>query len=181
MERRKEEEKGEAQIHKIADKGTATEIVCNQDEGQDDRTALRADQPCEQHGAAADDAQSALPQRGVRLCAHQQVEHEHTEGQGEKDVVGKGQTLTGGQQIVKLVSERHDRRPAEETEVIAQAAAGVQEALHNQIGKPHAHTAGGRVEQRAQFGREQAGDMVQMVQHHEQRHKELEFKCIPFS
>ena len=120
----REEIRVEAQIQNIADEGTVTEIVCNQDKGEDNRAAFRADQSCEQHAATG----------GVRLRAGQQFEHEHPEGQGEEDVAGKGQALTGGRQIVKLVSNRRHRRPAEETEVIAQAAAVVQEALHNQIG-----------------------------------------------
>lgn len=106
---------------------------------------------------------------GPEACEHAQ--HEHTEREGEENVVVDGQCRVGRDQVVNGVAGRHDGRPDEQTQHIALAVVGVAEAVDREKGEEYTDTAGQNVENTGKFGGEQTGNVVDVVKDHENGHK----------
>lgn len=80
--------------------------------------------------------------------------------------------------VVGRVARGHDRGPAEQAQDVAPAVVRIAKALHGQKGEQRADTAGQHVQGRGSRGRQQAGDVVNMVEHHPDGGKQLELKGI---
>ena len=57
-------------------------------------------------------------------------------------------------------------------------AAGMNKAFHCHVCEPDSHTSAESMEEGGGFGTQQTGDLVQMVQHHQQGHEQLQFKGV---
>ena len=109
-------------------------------------------------------------------CEHAQ--HEHTEREGEENVVVDGQHRVGSNQVVNGVAGRRDGRLDEQTQDIALAVVGVAEAVDREKGEEYTDTAGQNVENTGKFDGEQTGNVVDVVKDHENDHKQFELECI---
>lgn len=116
------------------------------------------------------------PPLGRRIAAYQNVKHQDAQCQREKDIVGQVKPPGRADRIIESVAQRHDPGPNKQARHIPDPAFGMQEPLHCQVGKPHAHTSGEYMKYACYCGRYQPRNIGQMVQNHEKRHEAFPLK-----
>lgn len=101
--------------------------------------------------------------------------------QGQEDVVGYMDAFACKQLPDAPVAQSHEDAPSQQPEVVVKPTVGVLKALHRCVSKPHAHAPGQGVEDALPQGRHQSGNVGNVVEHHQRRHKEFNLIAATFS
>lgn len=167
-----EQQRAEREIEQIAQQDAVAAQVGDEHEGQDNDAAF-----CE-NGREEHQKDHAADVQRERTGACEHAQHEHTEREGEENVVVDGQHRVGSNQVVNGVAGRRDGRLDEQTQDIALAVVGVAEAVDREKGEEYTDTAGQNVENTGKLDGEQTGDVVDVIKDHENGHKQFELECI---